>query len=125
MRHADLVVAFGTGLQILANYFDPWDPKSKWAKPAPKGKRRRVDDDDPPPPCRLAIVTKGKATDQALASVKIDADCDTVMARLREKLGYAAPPPPYDVASDPLLKIAVQPFEGEHAAPWRIPRVNL
>ena len=122
MRHADLVVAFGTGLQILANYFDPWDPKSKWAKPAPKGKRRRVDDDDPPPPCRLAIVTKGKATDQALASVKIDADCDTVMARLREKLGYAAPPPPYDVARDPLLAIAVQPFEGEHAAPWRIPR---
>ena len=85
-----------------------------------KGKRRRVDDDDPPLR-RLAIVTKGKATDQELASVKIGGlrYGDGVP---REKLGYAAPPPPYDVARDPLLAIAVQPFEGEHAAPWRIPR---
>ena len=39
MQHADLVVAWGTSLSILANYFDPWCPASKWSKPPPRGLR--------------------------------------------------------------------------------------
>jgi hypothetical protein len=39
MQHADLVVAWGTSLSILANYFDPWHAESKWAKPPPIGLR--------------------------------------------------------------------------------------
>ena len=32
MRAVDLVVVWGSTLNILANYFDPWDPASRWAK---------------------------------------------------------------------------------------------
>ena len=39
MRRADLVVVWGSSLSILANYFDPWHPDSKWAKPPPSGLR--------------------------------------------------------------------------------------
>ena len=39
MRRTDLVVVWGSSLGILANYFDPWHPQSKWAKPPPSGVR--------------------------------------------------------------------------------------
>ena len=35
MQLADLVVVWGSSLSVLANYFDPWHPDSRWAKPPP------------------------------------------------------------------------------------------
>ena len=49
MQHADLVVAWGTSLSILANYFDPWHAESKWAKPPPIGLRLALADGDEAP----------------------------------------------------------------------------
>jgi hypothetical protein len=63
MRRATLVVALGSSLSILANYFDPWDPNSKWAtrlhlpamppKPVQRGKAGKS-------LCSLVIVSRGK-----------------------------------------------------------------
>ena len=39
MQLADLVLVMGSSLSILANYFCPWRPESKWAKPPPEGLR--------------------------------------------------------------------------------------
>ena len=33
------MVVWGSSLSVLANYFDPWHPESKWAKPPPRGLR--------------------------------------------------------------------------------------
>ena len=160
MQHADLVLALGSSLTILANYFDPWEAQSKWARPPPTGvrlapprptsgavadgavadgpavrgkrahggvaasgkrPRAKAGGEGIPPPCGLAIVCQGNVMDQELARVKIDADCDTVMAKLLTALGLPEPPP-YDAASDPLLAAATEPHEGEPAAPWRISR---
>ena len=145
MQLTDLVVVWGSGLTILANYFDPWHPDSKWARPPPHGVRLA-----PPPqesvtdaaptgnkdgkaakrrrgkgssaktsPCRLAIITRGKALDEELAAVKMSADVDKVMPRLLRALGLPDPPE-YVAEADPLLGAAEAPHAGEPDAPWRI-----
>ena len=35
MSRADLVIVWGSTLNIIANYFDPWDQNSRWSVPAP------------------------------------------------------------------------------------------
>ena len=130
MQHADLVLVLGSSLSILANYFCPWRPESKWAKPPPAGLRLA------PPPgeasaadgkkrkgkaltsrCRLAIVNKGTALDEELAAIKIEADVDAVCEELRKQLGYP-PPPPYIAEEDPLRKRVLVPREGEPRSEW-------
>ncbi|KAJ1457053.1 DHS-like NAD/FAD-binding domain-containing protein [Pelagophyceae sp. CCMP2097] len=111
MRRADLVVVWGSTLSVLANYFDPWHPHSKWARAPLRLSRKK---------CKLVIVNKGKACDDELALIRIEADVDAVSAKLLELLGLP-PPPAYDVTEDPFLKTVRQPFAGEPAAPWRIP----
>ncbi len=123
MQQADLVVVWGSTLSVLANYFDPWRPGSKWAKPAPGGLRKAP----PPPgargkrrkpaPCELVIVSRGEVHDEKLASLKIEADVDEVSEELLRLLGLP-PPPPYTPSSDPLLEGAVPVFPSEPTAPW-------
>ena len=128
MQLADLVVVWGSSLSVLANYFDPWHPGSRWAKPPPAGLRLA-----PPPakaspkssrrtkprPCLLAVVSRGDVLDQELATIKIDDDVDGVAAELLQLLGVP-PPPEYEPAADPFVQQAVAPFPGEPAAPWTI-----
>ncbi|KAL1507082.1 hypothetical protein AB1Y20_007943 [Prymnesium parvum] len=124
MQLADLVVVWGSSLSVLANYFDPWCPSSKWAAPPPRGLRKAAAAGGKKrgrdvAPCLLAIVGRGKVLDEEMAVVKIEEDVDIVAEELLSLLGMP-PPPPYSHASDPLLLAAEQPFEGEPAAPWRI-----
>ena len=169
MRHTDLVVVWGSELSILANYFDPWNPRSslyyskshtsaraqkhntrsrivllsqnkvprphfekieearsktrfsrgffvgRWAKPPPVGVRQA-------PPrtqkkgagtiratskCRLVIINKGKAHDDARAALKIEHDVDAVAKALCDLLRVDCPP--YDAAADPLASAAENP----------------
>ena len=148
MLRADLVVAWGSSLGVLANYFDPWCPSSKWAKPLPHGLRpaaplaaaaeaapapacagKRIRrggrggagdarSRKPSSPCRLVVINRGKAVDEELAALKIDADVDDVAVELHRLLGLP-PPPPYRPEEDPLFRRAMAPREGEPAAPWR------
>lgn len=141
MQHADLVVVWGSSLSILANYFDPWCPSSKWAKPPPKGVRlapavasgaeagaaaaaaaqgKRPKRAAKPGACKLAIVTRGDATDEEFAVLKIEDDVDAVMQRLLAALALPEPPP-YEPQRDPLLMAAEPLREGEPAgAPWKL-----
>ena len=138
MQLADLVVVWGSSLSVLANYFDPWHPDSRWAKPPPAGLRlapppaRKVSAKAPaakasrrafvvrkPRPCILAVVSKGDVLDQELAAVKIDGDVDEVARELLRLLGVAEPPA-YEPSRDPFAAQAVPPFAGEPAAPWTI-----
>eukprot|EP00658_Telonema_sp_P-2_P078875 TRINITY_DN7490_c0_g1_i1.p1 TRINITY_DN7490_c0_g1~~TRINITY_DN7490_c0_g1_i1.p1 ORF type:complete len:290 (+),score=46.98 TRINITY_DN7490_c0_g1_i1:193-1062(+) len=100
MRSADLVVVWGSSLGVVANYFDPWEPKSKWslaepAGPRPKGLSR----------CKLAIVNQGQVVDQELAELKLDLDVDEAMVELLNELGVDSPSE-YDPARDPILTAA-------------------
>ena len=84
------VVAWGSTLSVLANYFDPWCPTSKkWFNG-----------------CKLVIITRGPATDEEFAALKIDADVDLVAAGLLERLGLEAAP--YVRESDPFLARVVR-----------------
>ena len=150
MQRADLVVALGTTLSVLANYFDPWHPESKWAKPPPHG--LRLAPPPPPPPSAMAPSTaappakKSKSPRQAgkaaaaaskprpclLAIVSRGDVLDEELASVRiddDVDGVMAellpllrvpPPPPYDPATDALVAEAVPPLEGEPAAPFTI-----
>jgi NAD-dependent SIR2 family protein deacetylase len=140
MQLADLVVVWGSSLGVLANYFDPWHPKSKWASPPPRGlrlapptaadgphqggaKRPRGKGKEPcvaprPAPCRLVIINKGKAMDEEYAALKIEADVDEVAAALQRALGLPSPAE-YRADRDPLQARAVPERQGEPAAPWR------
>ena len=143
MQLTDLVVVWGSSMTILANYFDPWHARSKWALPPPRGLRLAP----PPAPrasgdgggagatgkrrrgktasaagtsvCRLAMINRGKALDEELAAVRIESDVDEVMRLLLKHLGLPEPPP-YEPSTDPLLQMAEQPRAGEPGAPWRI-----
>ena len=114
-------------MQVLANYFDPWHPGSKWARPEPHGLRKAaapvgthaVGKRGRTSPCGLAVVNKGKVFDEELALVKIDADVDSVVGELLQLLGVPEPPP-YDKSRDPLLAGVVPALPGEPAAPWTI-----
>ena len=151
MQRADLVLVLGSSLSILANYFRPWSPESKWAKAPPKGLRLATRDGAEeaqrggessdghaastasgridkgkgkkkatrvrPSVCRLAIVNRGKALDEDLASIKIEADVDAVCEELLRQLGLPLPPP-YRVEDDPLRKRVIQPNAGEPSAQW-------
>lgn len=112
MREADLVVVWGSSMGVLANYFDPWCPSSKWAKLplrlATTVKRGKVR----PAPCKLAIVNRGPAVDEEFAALKIDADVDAVARGLLARLDVAEPPP-YDFGGDPFTARAVAPADGE------------
>ena len=169
MRRADLVVAWGSSMSILANYFDPWCPTSAWARPPKRlgpepppllagrdagagasaadgaptttgtgssdgeaGKRKRVPaaadaaataKNMAPSgrPCKLAIVNKGKTTDQQYASLKIKSDVDAVSEALLAALGLP-PAPEYDVARDPFVAsvVPVPPDEEALSPPWAI-----
>ena len=142
MQLADLVVAWGTSMSILANYFDPWHRESRWAQPPPKGVRLAGAEEAPAEaaggggrggrggakrprrraavrPCRLVIINRGRALDEDLAELKIEADVDEVAAKLLRELGLP-PPPPYDPQADPLLAAAVPPAAGEPRPPWTI-----
>ena len=118
MRTADLVVVWGSSLGILANYFDPWCPSSKWAKPplrlatetTRRGKTRTAK-------CALAIVNRGPTVDEEFAAIKIDADVDDVARGLLERLGLPLPPP-YDPTTDPFTRRAVAPRDGEPRGKW-------
>ena len=144
MRRADLVVAWGTSLSILANYFDPWHKDSKWALPPPKGLRLATAVEESAAtaskgsrggggasvhkrprrrtavrPCQLVIINKGPTLDEELAALKIEHDVDATAAALVRHLGLP-PPPPYDPRADPLLADALAPEPGEPRAPWTI-----
>lgn len=97
---------------VLANYFDPWCPSSKWAKLplrlATTVKRGKVR----PTQCKLAIVNRGPAVDEEFAALKIDADVDAVARGLLARLDVAEPPP-YDFGGDPFTARAVAPADGE------------
>ena len=127
MQRADLVVAWGSTLSVLANYFDPWCPSSKWAKLEPHGLRKAASADGNKKrsrsarPCRLAIVGKGKVLDEELAILKIEEDVDVVARGLLRCLGLPEPPQ-YDPERDGILLDAMPPLPGEPAAPWRIPQ---
>ena len=85
-----------------------------------KAKRRKGTACAATRPCRLAIVNRGKAEDEKIAAVRLDADVDAVMRLLLEKLG-APEPPPYSLERDPLRLAAEQPGAGEPAGGgWRI-----
>ena len=117
MARADLVVAWGTSLSVVANYFDPWDRASKWAKERPRGLREKGAAGGRP--CQLAIVNVGKVLDEELAVLKAAVDVDVMMGALLRELGMAEPPP-YELATDPFVATAVAPRAGEPAAEWRI-----
>eukprot|EP01052_Picozoa_sp_SAG31_P020930 SAG31_NODE_1595_length_7803_cov_15.169522_1_plen_433_part_00 len=198
MRRADLVVAVGTSLSILANYFDPWvrqthmldphfRPHSSICRPAPLsscsfaalhdcripslnglrnslmmktlprmgrtlaqlryltaalrllselGERLRVVEGASWRLCAryyhlpslricsgvrtLLRSNQGKVFDENLATVKIEADADTVMAELLTALGLSTPPS-YSVESDPFLARAIPVRPGESACKWTCP----
>jgi len=130
MQRADLVVAWGTSLSILANYFDPWHKDSKWAKAPPKGlrlaavkgdaggatmKRRRAAVSR----CQLVIINKGPTLDEDIAALKIEADVDEVAAALLRHLGLPNPPP-YEGRTDPMLADVVPLAPGDPEPPWTI-----
>jgi hypothetical protein len=135
MQVCDLVVVWGSSLSILANYFDPWHPRSKWAKPPPKGLRLAVSEgataarpsgravkrvrERPPRKCRLAIINRGPTLDEELAALKLDADVDAVAAELLRLLGLP-PPAEYALERDPLRAHVTLPRAGEPAAPWAL-----
>jgi len=106
MRRVDLVVAWGTSLSILANYFDPWDRASKWARKPLRLARGKK--------CALAIVSRGRTFDEDLAALKIDDDVDAIFAGLLARLDLPTPPP-YDFDADPFVRTAVP---CTHDAPW-------
>ena len=64
MQLADLVLVMGSSLSILANYFCPWRPESKWAKPPPDGLRLA-----PPPQAATSSKAAGSASASASAEL--------------------------------------------------------
>ena len=114
MQKADLVLAVGTSLHVIANYFDPWDAESVWAKQRPKGLR-----DKGKGPCLLCVVNRGDVCDEELAALKIECDVDVAMSGLLGALEIP-PPPAHDPSDDPLAKAAIEPEAGEPRAPWAI-----
>lgn len=140
MGRADLVVAWGTSLHIIANYFDPWDPQSTWKRDwvkrvrqesnrstssgasgasggsAGEAQERAVPLRGASKPCRLAIVSVGEACDEDLAVLKIEADVDKVMAALLEELALPLPPDDYTLASDDFYLQTTPPSPEESAS---------
>mmetsp|Transcript_100440 Transcript_100440/g.287510 ORF Transcript_100440/g.287510 Transcript_100440/m.287510 type:complete len:381 (-) Transcript_100440:2487-3629(-) len=108
MKKADLVVAWGTSLHVIAHYFDPWDPESAFLD-------RREE------ACSLAVINKGTVCDEELAVLKIEEDVDAAMAALLEELQIPRPPE-YAPSEDAILLAAVEPPQGQRRprAEWSI-----
>uniref|UniRef100_A0A6U3XY32 Regulatory protein SIR2 homolog 7 n=1 Tax=Octactis speculum TaxID=3111310 RepID=A0A6U3XY32_9STRA len=107
MKRADLVVAWGSSLDVLANYFDPWDPESEeWGRGTS---------------CRLAAVTMGRVCDEEQCVIKLDSDVDEVMRRVLAAL-QLQPVKTYDPAEDVVIAKAVPPHPHEPIADWHITR---